>query len=155
VTIWDDRDLPLLQALATTDHQEIRDGYLILSENTALERLGLDLSEEAVELSVLTLIDAGYVVGELEPHFGFTHLHVTGRGMQALGQWPWFSDSSPATIASLLERLADEAPTAEEGQHARRAARYVRSLPAPVLTSVLRTVMVEGAKAAIRFGTGL
>ena len=119
-----------------------------------LSALGLDLPEEALELAILTLGDADYVSGELEANFGFTHLHVTGRGMQALGQWPWLSDSSPATIAALLERLADEAPTPEESDNARRAANYVRTLPVAVLTSVFRTVMVEGAQAAIRLGAG-
>jgi hypothetical protein len=155
VTTWDDSDLPVLHALATTDHHEIRDGYLILSENTGREKLGLDLSEEEVERAVLTLGDAEYVAGKVNPGFGFTYFHVTGRGMQALGQWPSFSDSSPATIAALLDRFADEAPTAEEGDNARRAASYVRTLEPAVVTSVLRTVMVEGAKAALRLGTGL
>jgi hypothetical protein len=35
---------------------------------------------------------------------------------------------SPATLALLLERLADEAATDEEATNLRRAARYVRSL---------------------------
>jgi hypothetical protein len=55
----------------------------------------------------------------------------------------------------LLERLADEAPSAEEGDNARKAASYLRTLPPAVMTSVLRTVMVEGAKVAFRFGAGL
>jgi hypothetical protein len=75
--------------------------------------------------------------------------------MQARGQWPWFNETWPATIATLLERLADEAPSAEEGDNARKAASYLRTLPPAVMTSVLRTVMVEGAKVAFRFGAGL
>jgi hypothetical protein len=154
VTIWDDRDLPVLRALAATDHHEIRDGYLILGDDAAREKLGLDLPPDELERAVFTLRDAGYVAAKPEAKFGFTHLHVTGRGMQAIGQWPSFSESSPATIAALLDRLAEEAPTDAEAVSARRAASYIRSLAASVVTSAFRTVMVEGAKAAIRLGAG-
>jgi hypothetical protein len=84
----------------------------------------LDLEHDEIVDAILTLGDAGYIEGELLASTGgdatFTHFHVTGRGLQALGEWPLFDDIvSPLTFAALLDRLAEEAPTEEEKTNAR------------------------------------
>ena len=64
-----------------------------------------------------------------------THFQVTGRGQQALGEWPLFDQiASPETLALLLERLAEEAPSDEEANNLRKAATYARSLAAGKLS---------------------
>lgn len=138
MTLWEGRDLPVLRALAEPIDEQVRDGYLWLTgEATGAERLGVTLSNTEIWDAILTLADAGYVTCEAhETNYrgGFTHLSVTGRGLQALGQWPLFEEiASPATLALLLERLAEEAPSEEESSNMRRAASYVRKLSVPVV----------------------
>ena len=70
---------------------------------------------------------------------------------------------TPAALAELLERFAEEAATEEESTNARRAAAYLRTLPEAAFRAALRTVMIEGTKAllgvadlstALRLGAG-
>ena len=151
MSVWERRDLPLLAALSTTDDQNLRSGFLDIS--LAQEMLGLDLRNGEIHDSILTLDDTGYVMYDLEYETGdgglFTKLKVTGRGQQALGEWPLFTEITPATLAELLERFADEAATDEEAANARSAASYIRSIPAATFKAVVRTVMVEGTKASL------
>jgi hypothetical protein len=136
MTVWERRDFPVLRALATTSDENVRQGFLHLS---AEERpLELDLTTEEVYDAVLTLRDADFVEGDLQHEGGrsalITHFQVTGRGQQALGQWPLFDQlASPETLALLLERLAEEAPSDEEAGNLRRAASYARGLAASTL----------------------
>lgn len=81
MTVWERRDLPVLEALATSTDRNLRHGFLMLgagSENP----LGLDLSAGEVHGAVLALGDAGYVEAQVEYETGpgamFTHLRVTG-----------------------------------------------------------------------------
>jgi hypothetical protein len=95
------------------------------AENNAL---GLPLSANAIHDTILQLADVGYVEhGEIS-HYGgggmcFTGLRVTGRGLQVLGEWPRFV--SPASLAALVDRLADYA-TSEDAAKMSRAANIVR-----------------------------
>jgi len=111
MTVWEQRDLPVLQALAASEDEDVRQGVLDLSNGQPLD---LEMGSAEVYDAVLTLSDAGYIEGEIQPvgpHGALvTHFQVTGRGQQALGQWPLFDElASPATLALLLERLAEEA----------------------------------------------
>ena len=148
---WERRDLPVLAALANTEDQHVRSGYLDIS--LAQKTLGLDLTNSEIHDAVLTLGDAGYVGYDIGYETGngglFTQLKVTGRGKQALGDWPLFTEVTPMTLAALLDRLADEAPTDQEADNAHQAATYIRSLPVAALKAVMRTVLVEGTKASL------
>jgi hypothetical protein len=102
-------------------------------------------------------MDAGYVDANLfletGPGASFTSLRVTGRGLQALGEWPLFDEiASPATLAALLERLAEEAPTNEEASNMRVAAEYVGSLGESLVRSVATGALAQLARTMIGFG---
>ncbi len=151
MTIWERRDLPVLRALADTEDDNILQVVLQLSseEKTPLE---LDLTTGEVYDAVLTLMDAGYIEGELKHEGGssalVTDLQVTGRGLQALGEWPLFDQlASPETLAQLLERMAEEAPTVEEAGYLHRAATYARGLAAPTLRSAAIGTLAYVARA--------
>jgi hypothetical protein len=107
--------------------------------------------------AILALADAGYVEAdnleyETGPGAMFIRPRVTGRGQQALGQWPIFDEiASPETLARLLERLAEEAPTDEEATNLRRAAGYARSIGA----DSLRALMVGVVSQLAKMGLGL
>src|SRR5438034_4587920 len=92
MTVWERRDFPVLRVLATTDDENVRQGFLHLSAEK--RPLGLDLTTEEVNDAVLTLRDADFVEGDLQHEAGgsalITHFQVTGRGQQALGEWPLF-----------------------------------------------------------------
>lgn len=150
------RDLPVLRALADTDDENILQGHLHLSADNE-SPLGLDLTIEEIYDAVLTLSDAGYVEGQLQHEGGrsvlLSRFQITGRGYQALGEWPLFDElASPQTLALLLERLADEAPTREEASNFRRAARYVGGLTASTLRSAAIGALAHVAR--VHFGLG-
>lgn len=154
-TFWERRDLPVLRALATSDDEDLRHGFLSITERQEAP-LGLELEAGDVYAAVLALADAGYVSGELGSETGlsvhFTRLTVTGHGQQALGQWPLFDEiASPETLALLLERLAEEAPSDEEAENLRKAADYARSLGA----ASLRALAVGAVSQLARIAAGL
>jgi hypothetical protein len=154
-TVWERRDLPVLRALATSDDEHLRHGLLSLDPGE--NALGLELSAGEVHDAIFCLGDVGYVEGEPQystgPSVAFTHLRVTGRGQQALGEWPLFDGiASPATLALFLERLADESATDEEADNLRRAAGYARGLSAASLRAVAIGVLSQLAKAGLGLG---
>lgn len=146
MTIWERRDFPVLHALANSEDDNVRHGFI--DEDHAAEMLGLELSNAEIHQALHTLGDADYITGDYKAGL-FTQLRVTGRGQQALGEWPLFTGLTPITLAALLDRLANEAPTDEEAVSARSAASYLRSLPPAAFKAVMRTVIVEGAKASV------
>lgn len=154
MTVWERRDLPVLRALVTSEDENVRQGFLSISASDE-QPLGLDLTAAEVYEAVLALRDADYIEGELE-HEGaqsalVTHFHVTGRGQQALGEWPLFDQlASPATLALLMERLAEES-SGEEAQSLRRAARYLGGFTA----STLKAAAIGAAAHVARVGLGL
>lgn len=155
-SIWERRDLPVLQTLATSDDSGLRAGFLSLSD-TPGGHFGLDLTGGEIHDAILALEDAGYVEARVTYESGpspvFTQLRVTGRGQQALGEWPLFDEiASPETLALLLERLAEEAPSEEEGTNLRQAARYARSLGAASLRAVAIGALSQLAKGQLGLG---
>ena len=64
MTVWERRDFPVLRVLATTDDENVRQGFLHLSAEK--RPLGLDLTTEEVNDAVLTLRDADFVEGDLQ-----------------------------------------------------------------------------------------
>ena len=156
MTLWETRDLPVLRSIAAfaeSDDELRRRGVFGVGSGNAGEGLGLDLTDGEVHDALYTLADAGYVTFRVWMETGnskhFLDLRVTGRGSQALGEWPFFTEMTPATLAALLERFADEAATEEESDNARKAASYIRSLSGTVVTTALRVAMVEGFKIAV------
>jgi hypothetical protein len=156
MTVWERRDLPVLRALATSEDENVRQGFLDLSADQ--ERpLGLEMTTADAYEAVLTLRDAGYIEGELQHEGGHgalvTNFQVTGRGQQALGEWPWFDElASPATLALLLERLAEEASSPAEAGSLRRAANYARGLTGSTLRAA--TIATFAHVARIHLGLG-
>jgi hypothetical protein len=156
MTVWSDRDLPVLLALTQPPDPQVREGYLSIGHGRGSEALGVDLDDAVIYDAMLTLGDAGYIDFDVQLETGpgahFTHLAVTGGGMQALGQWPLFdAATSPETIALMLEHLAPEAPTEEESTNLRRAADYIRGM-AP---ATFRSLAASAISALIRAHLGL
>jgi hypothetical protein len=150
VTTWDRRDLAVLRAVAKKG--AVEGGFLHLSRNG--RTLGLDLDDNETHLALLALRDAGYIDAEVTYTGGgatFTRSLVTGRGLRALGDWPLVSPLSPATLAALLERVADQAPTDDEATAARSAARYVAGLAA----DTVRAALVAAGSRLLRQRIGL
>jgi hypothetical protein len=114
---WDDA-LAVLATLAAPADQTLRDGTMFLGPGDA-DQLGLGLDPSVVHDAILALSDAGYVEWDNWQYSGgpgasISGLRVTGAGMQALGQWPALRTiTTPASLAHLLEALADYAPDAE------------------------------------------
>jgi hypothetical protein len=158
MTVWEQRDLPVLRALATSEDDQVRSGFVSVRVGGPGEHLGLDLDGAAVHDAILALADAGYVEAanlsyETGPGAIFTGLRVTGRGQQALGEWPLFVEiASPDTLALLLERLAEEAPTEEEAANMRKAADYVRSVAGGALRALATGALAQAARIALGFG---
>jgi hypothetical protein len=145
----------VLQALAASEDENVRQGFVHVDRGDP-QPLGLELPVREVHDAILTLGDAGYIEGELQregPDSVFvTHFQVTGRGQQALGEWPLFDElASPATLALLLERLAEEAASPAEAQSLQRAARYAGGLTA----STLRAAAVAALAHVARVHLGL
>jgi len=122
MSVWTERDLPVLRALANP-HDDVRAGFLSIGSG---DDLGIGMAPLDLIDSVLTLRDAGYITfRDQQETFGEPNLHltgvaVTGAGMQILGEWPLFDAvASPEMLADLLERLAPEASTPEETAAAR------------------------------------
>jgi hypothetical protein len=128
-TLWQDRALPVLEALHKRDSELAAAGILFLGGGED-DGLGLDLSSETIHQTIHQLVDAGYVEhGEVSYYHPsgvtFIDLRITGCGLQVLGEWPCFEAiMSPTTLAELVERLASYAP-AEEANDVRRAAGVV------------------------------
>lgn len=138
---WTDRALPVLRALEAPSNGQVRDGFLSIGRGRAEKNLGVALSDDATHDTILQLHDAGYVEFKnvsYETGGGahFSGLHITGRGLQVLGQWPRLEAIvSPLTFAALLDALAEYAP-ADEATEMKRAANFVRRVAGTTLTSL-------------------
>ena len=151
---WTNRALPILEALRDPQDPHVRDGYLSLGRGRAEKNLRVELTDDAAYDTLLQLADAGYIEYKdvsLETGGGahISGLHVTGRGMQVLGEWPRFEALvSPLTLAALLETLAEYAPPAEAAQM-KRAADFVRRVGGPALRSLVFGVGSQLARGAL------
>lgn len=121
MTLWSERDEPVLRWFLENPPV---DGMLRIH---ALSDQPFDslpgLTQPQVYLAIETLRDAGFLAsddGKWSSGGGFTitHIQVTGKGKQSLGLWPKFDAlGSPGELASLLDALADDAPTEEEASN--------------------------------------
>jgi hypothetical protein len=155
MSLWTDRDEPVLRSLvenppfgnilSTNQHSDQPDSRLP------------QLTQAQFHRAVLTLHDAGYLASDGGTPEGGGGVHfcqflVTGEGKQALGLWPRFDAlGSPGELASILESLAETAPTEEEASNLKRAARAVRRA-AP---GVIRGLAEAGLGAAARHLLGV
>jgi hypothetical protein len=142
MTVWERRDLPVLQALATAD-PDLRRGFLEIDQ-TGENPSSLNLDGGDLHDAILTLRDAGYVEADLSyaggPTAHFVALYVTGRGLQALGEWPLSTRSLLRTRSHYcstdsLKRRPGKRPTTSDGLHGMFAA----SVLPPCVRSQRRT----------------
>jgi hypothetical protein len=159
VTIWSEEVEPVLRAIATAKGGRLADGLLGLGRGSgrAREALGLELDEADIYRAILLLMDEGYIEGELKDEFGpepsahVSGLRVTGRGQQALGEWPRFELlTTPSTLALMLEQLAEQVSPDDQGP-LRKAAAYLRSLS----VETVRTAVVMAGVTLARDAAGL
>lgn len=119
MSLWERCALPVLGAVANPADDNVAAGFLSLGRDRGMRALGLDLGDEHILQALLALDDAGYVTWstlayETGPGAIFAGLRVTGRGQQALGQWPFFDlMTSQHTLARTYEALADLVSTDE------------------------------------------
>lgn len=103
MSVWTDRDLPVLLALAEPSDEHLALGYLSLGDGHGAGALGLDLDEMEIADSLLTLREADYVQFTDAQETGGPNLHlaglaITGSGLQA-----------PATTVRVIARNKEEA----------------------------------------------
>lgn len=135
---WSEQIAPVLEALASTDNATVREALFLGPGDNAKQALGLDLDDRAIHEALLLLGDADYVEFT-EGHEGggtafVQDIRVTGRGEQVRGEWPRFELLlTPSTLGVLLEKMAEQADSAEQRSILNRAADYVRTLPGPAV----------------------
>jgi hypothetical protein len=96
--------------------------------------------DDTIHDTILQLGDLGYVEYNdmsytTRGSATFVGLRVTGRDLQVLGEWPRFEALvSPATLAAVVDQLADYAAP-EEASRMKRAAGAIRRVGAAGLRS--------------------
>jgi len=116
-----------------------------------LRELGVDITSAEMLQAIHALANRGYLGGghgwveglpgvwEDDPtefpfdSIEYRHFFVSGRGLQALGDWPPFTDLTPTTVAALLGKLADETAEQTQADETRAAARDIRALGPTIL----------------------
>lgn len=114
VVEWERLALPVLVALADGTDRRVREGYIGLGRGRGAAALALDIDDGELHDALLALQDAQYVhIDTIEYASGGASVigaRVTGRGMQALGQWPSLqAATTPITLAAILDLLQDYA----------------------------------------------
>lgn len=152
MSAWDEQALPVLRALEDPQDYHLKDGVLFVGlGERGVETLGVDMEEGELFETLFQLRDLGYVefgepTYETGPGAAFMDLRITGRGLQVLGEWPRFEAMiSPATLAEIVDRLAEFAPDEEQKQGFQRVAAYLRSKGAGGLKA---TAIAAGAQLA-------
>jgi hypothetical protein len=113
MSYWDEHALPVLAALAASAHRNVTSGFVSVGHGRAARTLELDMTDVDILQALLALGDAGYLqwneLGyETAPGAHFSGLRVTGAGLQALGQWPYFELlTTPQTLAATFDALSD------------------------------------------------
>ena len=150
MSLWEGRDKPVLAHLLARPPEHGMLWVNMLSEEPRPDFP--QVSDSDFHLAVLTLHDAGYVSWTLTEAEGGGNRHfqdfmVTGAGKQALGLWPRFDAlGSPGELAAVLEALAEEAATEEEGSNLRKAAEAVRKSAPDLVKAGLAGALSAAAK---------
>ena len=153
---WEDA-LAVLAVLAEPGDHHLREDQLLGLSAHEGDQLGLGLDHRVVHDVLLALGDLGYIEWDswrysFAPGLRVDGLRVTGRGMQALGQWPsLLTATTPASLSHLLEMVAPYAADTDKEGVLREAAREARRLTGPVL----RRALVSGSTAYARQKFGL
>lgn len=152
-SVWEQRDEPVLRFLH--DHPP-RQGILWTNWLSEQPHASVpQLTEAEFERAVQTLHDAGYVACDLEQGEGGggryrQRFFVTGRGKQALGEWPRFDAlRKPAELAAVLERLAELAPTEEEASNFRKTAGLLRRGGTVALGALMKGALGAAMRGAL------
>jgi hypothetical protein len=152
VVSWEELGLPVLQALADTDDRNIRDGVVNLGNGSGANGLGLAISDEELHDALLALQDIGYAHIDCIEYAsgGFATalgVRVTGRGMQALGQWPSLEVAmTPVTLAAVLERLAEYAPDLSTDKQIAEAVTYIKRSSGATMREAVASFSAEALK---------
>ncbi len=153
---WDERALPVLQAPRTRDAAYGAASTIKLVKGHGND-LGLALPAGVIQETILQIAEAGYVECDVTHEIGgghgmiFAGPRVTGRGLQILGEWPRFEVMiSPATLATLVETLAEYA-TPDDAEQMHHAAAVIRR----IATTGLRSVVFGAGGQLLRHALGL
>jgi hypothetical protein len=153
---WGDA-LAVLGAIAEPEDYNLRESGFLSFDAGGAHQLRLGLDGFIVHEALLALSDLDYIEwNEWQytggPTLDVTGLRVTGRGMQALGQWPsLLTATTPASLSHVLEMVAPYAADPEKAGVLREAAKEARRLTGPVL----RRALVSGTVAVVREKLGL
>jgi hypothetical protein len=106
---WRDA-LRVLMVLRAPSDYHLREGILRAGPSQA-DQLGLGLELDVFHDTLLGLHDLDYVAWDSFNYraggFAVDGVRVTGRGMQAVGQWPTLDTvMTPASLGQLLDELA-------------------------------------------------
>jgi hypothetical protein len=149
---WADA-LAVLKALSEPADATLREGLLFVRPGHP-DQLGLELEPDVINDALLALQDAGYIEwSDWNAMSGtISGLRVTSRGMQALGQWPaLYTILTPASLAHLLEDLADHTADSEKQAILRRAGERARTWS----TETLREAIISLGTALARQQHGI
>jgi len=133
VTVWTERDLPVLRFVA----DQLGGGSIFATAWCDNERRHPDLPGLGVvdvEYSIDTLVEAGYVsFDDREPNaVGETFwigLAATGQGLRTLGEWPTLAGvDDPTSFAALLAALHGKAADPEQARALETVSRQVGKL---------------------------
>jgi len=107
---WEDRELPLLDAIGRAEER----GEPVSNESL-MKATGLDVRRTS--LGLRALFDDGYITGadvslHGGPGFELVGIRLLGPGRRAIGQWP-SSDEGRLLIAILEQRIANVSDPAE------------------------------------------
>jgi hypothetical protein len=153
---WDDALAVLAALVEPKDHSLRESAHLSLGAHRG-DQLGLNLTYGVVHDTLLALHDLGYVEwGRVSystgPGVSIDGIRVTGRGMQALGQWPALhSAMTPVSLSHLLDALAPYAADGDKAGTLHEAADEARRMAA----ATLRQIIVSGGAAVVRRKLGL
>jgi hypothetical protein len=153
---WECTALPVLNAIAVTEDRNLRNGILHVGRGErGAATLGLEISDGEVHDSLLALADVGYVsINDIQYASGgnasFLGIRVTGRGMQALGQWPSLRAAmTPMTLSAVLDRLQDYAPDQKTREELVTASDTVKSAGSTAVREAVTAFAAEAVKAKL------
>jgi hypothetical protein len=129
MSVWTDRDAVVLRWLHESP-PSAETLHTTLSTEPHPDLLGL--SQQDAHLAVETLADEDLLHYNDErwasgPSALWTGLHVSGAGLQALGEWPTFDAlSSPAELGQVLDALAEQLASTDEEESKPRCSSAAR-----------------------------
>jgi hypothetical protein len=134
---WQDRDLPLLEAIAIAEEEEGAREPLHSFDSRLSDATGLDDGD--VQLGLRALYEDEYITGNPQRLssriFDLVRIRLLGKGRRTVGQWPP-EDQYDAFVRVLQQQIA-EAPTEAERSRLEKLREVATGVGRDVLTSVL------------------